>query len=146
LIDGLADGTIDAIATDHAPHAVEEKDIEFEFAAPGIVGLETALALTLTELIEPGYLSLAQALERLSCAPARILGLGAHGGPLERGRPANLTVFDPASAWRVEPARFVSKSRNSPFAGREVRGRVLQTFFNGRPTWRHDAPLAEALA
>ena len=134
VIDGLADGTIDAIATDHAPHSFEEKDVEFEFAPPGMVGLETALAVTLSDLVEPGHISLAAAIERLSVAPARILGLRGHGGPLENGRPANVTVFDPASAWRVDPAAFHSKSRNTPFAGREVRGRVIHTFFNGRPT------------
>ena len=134
VIEGLADGTIDAIATDHAPHAVEEKDVEFQFAPPGLVGLETALALVVSELVEPGHLSLATAIDRLSTAPARILGLDRHGGPLEPGRPANLVVFDPTLEWTVDPHAFVSKSRNSPFAGRSVRGRVVHNFFNGRRT------------
>ena len=134
VIEGLADGTIDAIATDHAPHAVEEKDVEFQFAPPGMVGLETALALTVTELVEPGHLSLGRAIELLSTAPARIMGLDAHGGPLEPGRPAHVVVFDPAAEWTVDPYRFNSKSRNSPFAGRALHGRVVHNFFAGRRT------------
>lgn len=130
---GLADGTIDAIATDHAPHALEEKDQEFQYAPPGLVGLETALGLTLTELVEPGHLSLGDAVTRLSTAPARLLGLEAHGS-LTAGSPANLVVFDPDAAWTVDPERFHSKSRNTPFAGRTLRGRVLHTFLRGVPT------------
>lgn len=133
VIAGLADGTIDAIATDHAPHAIEEKDIEFQYAPPGLVGLETALALTLTELVEPGHLSLPDAIDRLSCAPARILGLGEQGS-LAEGRPANVVVFDPAAAWEVDPARFHSLCRNTPFGGRKVTGKVVHTFFGGKPT------------
>ena len=134
IIAGLADGTIDAVATDHAPHAVEEKDVEFQFAPPGLVGLETALALVMTELVEPGHLSLLQAIESLSTAPARILGLEAHGGPLAPGRPANVVVFDPAHEWTVDPHAFMSKSRNTPFGGRTVRGKVQHSFFKGRRT------------
>ena len=134
VVEGLADGTIDAIATDHAPHAVEEKDVEFELAPPGILGLETALGLTITELVSPDHISLARAIELLSTAPARILGLDDHGGPLEPGRPANLVVFDPAAAWTVDPWAFRSKSRNTPFGGRELHGRVLEVFYRGRRT------------
>ena len=134
VIEGLADGTIDAIATDHAPHAVEEKDVEFQFAPPGLVGLETALALVVSELVDPGHLSLSAAIEHLTTAPARILGLEGHGGPLEPGAAANVVVFDPAREWTVDPHAFLSKSRNSPFAGRSVRGRVEHNFFNGRRT------------
>ena len=133
VIAGLADGTIDAIATDHAPHAIEEKDIEFQYAPPGLVGLETALALTLTELVETGHMSLPTAIDRLSCAPARILGLGEQGS-LAEGRPANVVVFDPAAAWEVDPARFHSLCRNTPFGGRKVTGKVVHTFFGGKPT------------
>lgn len=133
VIAGLADGTIDAIATDHAPHATHEKDIEFQYAPPGIVGLETALALTLSELVATGHLSLPDAIDRLSCAPARILGLGEQGS-LAEGRPANIVVFDPGAAWEVDPARFHSLSRNTPFGGRKVTGKVVHTFFNGKPT------------
>jgi dihydroorotase len=126
----VADGTIDAIATDHAPHAVEDKEAEFDQAPPGTIGLETALAVVLTELVEPGVLSLARAIEALSAAPARIIGAGAHGGPIEPGRPANLVVFDPAARWVVEPP-FASRSRNSMFLGRTLRGRVVHTVFHG---------------
>ncbi|MDQ4144057.1 MAG: dihydroorotase [Actinomycetota bacterium] len=131
---GLADGTIDAIATDHAPHAVEEKDVEFQFAPPGLIGLETALSLTLSELVDPGHLSLLDAIDRLSTSPARILGLEEHGGPILPGAAANIVVFDPATEWTVDPARFHSKSRNTPFAGRRMKGRVVHNFFNGRRT------------
>ncbi len=133
VIAGLADGTIDAIATDHAPHAQEEKDQEFSYAPPGLLGLETALALTLTELVAPGHLALSRAIERLSTSPARILGLDRQGA-IAPGRPANLVVFDPEAAWTVDPMRFHSRSRNTPFAGRELSGRVLHTFFNGTRT------------
>ena len=133
VIEGLADGTLDAIATDHAPHSREEKDQELIYAPPGMVGLETALGLTISELVEPGHLTLTQAIERLSSAPARILGLEDHGR-LAPGSPANVVVFDPAARWTVDPTTFNTKSRNTPFAGRELTGRVLHTFFNGRRT------------
>ena len=134
VISGLADGTIDAIATDHAPHAVEEKDVEFQFAPPGLIGLETALALTMTELVLPGKLSLTTAMKRLSTGPARLLGLTDHGGPLEEGRPAHVVVFDPDMTWEVDASGFHSKSRNTPFLGRKLQGRVVHTFFKGRQT------------
>jgi dihydroorotase len=130
---GLADGTIDAIATDHAPHAVEEKEAEFDRAPPGTIGLETALAVAMTELVAPGVLSLARALETLSAAPARILGARDHGGPIEAGRPANLVLFDPEERWTVEPP-FASRSRNSAFTGRQLRGRVRYTMAHGELT------------
>jgi dihydroorotase len=130
---GLADGTIDAIATDHAPHAVEEKESEFDHAPHGTIGLETALAVVLTELVEPGLLTLSRALETLSPAPARLIGAREHGGPIEGGRPANLVVFDPQEPWTVEPP-FVSKSRNSAFTGRALRGRVRHTVLHGELT------------
>jgi dihydroorotase len=127
---GLEDGTIDAVATDHAPHAVEEKEAEFDQAPFGTIGLETALAAVLTHLVEPGELTLARAIDVLSTAPARILGAGDHGGPIEPGRPANLVVFDPSAEWTVEPP-FASKSRNSAFLGRRLRGRVVHTMLRG---------------
>jgi dihydroorotase len=130
---GLADGTIDAIATDHAPHAVEEKDAEFDRAPFGTIGLETALAVVLTELVDPGTITLTRAIEAMSSAPARILGAREHGGPIEPGRPANLVVFDPAERWTVE-APFVSKARNSAFLGRELTGRVRYTLLRGELT------------
>jgi dihydroorotase len=127
---GMADGAIDAVATDHAPHAVEEKEAEFDQAPFGTIGLETALAAVLTNLVEPGLVQLARAIEALSTAPARILGLSEHGGPIEPGRPANLVAFDPAAEWVVEPP-FASKSRNSAFGGRTLRGRVVHTVYRG---------------
>jgi dihydroorotase len=130
LRDGVADGTIDVIATDHAPHAVEEKEAEFDRAPPGTIGLETALAAVLTELVHPGRITLSRAIELLSMTPARILGASEHGGPIEPGRPANLVVFDPDEEWLVE-APFVSRARNSAFLGRRLRGRVRYTLLRG---------------
>jgi dihydroorotase len=130
---GLADGTIDAIATDHAPHPPEAKERPFEEAPPGMLGLETALALTLTELVEPSALSLGDALALLSWRPAEIARLGAHGGPVAPGRPANLCVIDPALQWEVDPARLASRSRNTPYAGRKLTGRVRHTVLRGEP-------------
>lgn len=127
---GLADGTVDAIATDHAPHAPEDKELPFDQARPGMLGLQTALALALTEL----DLAVASVLALLSWAPARIAGLEAgHGGPVAPGRPANLCVFDPAEAWVVDPAALASRSRNTPFAGRRLTGRVRHTVLAGEP-------------
>ncbi len=129
----VADGSIDVVATDHAPHAVEEKEAEFDHAPPGTIGLETALAVVLTELVAPGHMTLSRAIEALSTAPARILGAAEHGGPIEPGRPANLVAFDPAAEWLVE-LPFASRSRNSAFLGRTLRGRVVHTIFRGEPT------------
>jgi dihydroorotase len=134
IVAGLADGAIDAIATDHAPHAREEKDQEFSYAPPGMIGLETALALTITNLVRPGHLTPMQAIERLSAAPARILGLDGQGGPLVAGSRANLVVFDPGATWTVEPERFSSLGRNTPFGGATLFGKVLHTFYAGART------------
>jgi len=126
----LADGTIDAIATDHAPHAQEAKELPFDQAPPGMLGLETSLALALTELDLP----LDQVLGLLSWQPARIAGLsGQHGGPVAEGAAANLTVIDPEAIWVVEPARLASRSRNTPYAGRKLTGRVRHTLLRGEP-------------
>jgi dihydroorotase len=133
LRDALVDGTIDAVATDHAPHAVEEKEVEFDRAPPGTIGLETALAVVLTELVAPGRIDLLRAIDALSTTPARILGASEHGGPIAPGRPANLVVVDPEASWVVEPP-FVSKARNAAFLGRRLRGRVVHTLLRGRPT------------
>lgn len=126
----VADGTIDVIATDHAPHAVEDKEVEFDQAPPGTIGLETALAAILTHLVEPGTMSLARAIEAMSTTPAAIMGAAEHGGPIEPGRPAHLVVFDPAAEWTVE-APFASKSRNSSFLGSRLCGRVVHTVYGG---------------
>jgi dihydroorotase len=128
---GLADGTIDAIATDHAPHTPESKERPFEEAPPGMLGLETALAVTITELVEPGILPLSEALALLSWRPARIAGLEAHGGPVAPGGPANLTIIDPSHEWTVEADRLASRARNTPFAGRTLRGKVRHTILFG---------------
>jgi dihydroorotase len=142
----LADGTIDAIATDHAPHSLEEKEVEFESAPPGMIGLETALAVILTELVDAGTLTLVQVVERLSTNPARILGLDGQGGPVVAGAAANLVVFDPSAEWVVDPGEFASASSNTPWAGRKLKGRVLHTVFGGRLVVRDGRVAAEAYA
>ena len=130
---GLADGTIDAIATDHAPHPVHEKERPFQEAPPGMLGLETSLALTITELVEPGALTWPQALSALSWRPAAIAGLERHGGSIAPGSAANLCVIDPAIRWQVDPAALASKARNTPFAGRSLTGRCRHTVLEGTP-------------
>ena len=134
LRSAVAEGTIDAIATDHAPHAVEEKDQEFDQAPPGTTGLETALGAALIELGGDGV-ALSRIVEAMSTAPARILGAPDHGGPVEPGAPANMVAFDPDAVWTVSPP-FASKSRNSAFLGRTLRGRVVHTLFRGEPVVR----------
>ena len=127
---GLADGTVDAIATDHAPHAQEEKERPFDHAPPGMLGLETALAVALTD----SGLPLERLLALLSWQPARIGRMEqSHGGPVVEGRPANLCVIDPAAVWMVEPERLASRSRNTPYAGRKLTGRVRHTVLRGEP-------------
>ena len=134
--EGLADGTIDAIATDHAPHPAQEKERPFDEAPPGMLGLETALALTLTELVVPGLLDLPKAIALLSWQPARIAGLSEHGGPIAAGRPAHIAVFDPAAFWEVDPTKLASRSRNTPYAGRKLTGKVRHTILAGEPVVR----------
>jgi dihydroorotase len=126
---GLAEGVIDAIATDHAPHDYQGKEREFDDAPFGVVGLETALGICLRELVQTGHLTLSELVDRLSCGPARIMGL--EGGTLRPGSPADIVVFDPEERWTVDPAQFRSKSRNTPFAGREAQGRVRRTIVGG---------------
>jgi dihydroorotase len=126
--EGLRDGTIDAVATDHAPHSAIEKDVEFEQAAFGIIGLETAVALVL-ELVRAGVLTPSAMVTRLSTSPAAVFGLP--GGSLGQGTPADVTVIDPEAAWTCAPG-FVSRSRNSPFVGRAMRGRAALTLVGGK--------------
>jgi len=133
---GLADGTIDAIATDHAPHPPETKEREWDYAPCGMLGLETALALTITELVKPGVLTLAQAIACLATKPAASRDIIGHGGPIQAGAPANLVVFDPSASWTVDPERLSSRSRNTPYAGRELLGKVVHTILRGRFTCR----------
>lgn len=127
---GLADGVIDCIATDHAPHAEHEKEREFATAPFGMLGLETALGLAITHLVETGALTLSQLVERMSVAPARILGVP--GGSLSEGSPADITVFDPVAHWSVDPASMRSKSRNTVLAGVELIGKPVMTIVAGR--------------
>jgi dihydroorotase len=127
---GLADGTIDAIASDHAPHSEEEKDVEFSFAPFGIVGMETLLPLVITELVRPGLISLDKAVELMSVNPARILGL--ERGTLSPGAVADITVMDIDTEWGIDINAFLSKSRNSPFHGRKVFGRAVKTVVSGK--------------
>jgi dihydroorotase len=126
---GLADGTIDAIATDHAPHAAETKERPLDQAPPGMLGLETALGVSLAHLDMP----LDQIVAAMSWKPAEIAGVAdRHGRPIAEGEPANLTLFDPHERWEVVPARLASKSRNTPYVGVALRGRVRHTVFGGR--------------
>jgi len=128
--EGLADGTIDVIATDHAPHAIHEKETEFAVAASGMVGLETAVGLVVTELVKPGVLTLSEAFCKMTASPARILGI--NGGTLQVGRPADVTVIDPSLQWTVNPECFHSKSKNTPFTGRVLTGKPVLTIIDGR--------------
>jgi dihydroorotase len=127
---GLADGTLDTIATDHAPHHYDEKEAAFAEAPNGIVGLETALGVILTRVVGEGVLDLSTMVDRMSCAPARAFGLP--GGTLAVGSTGDVTVFDPTARWTVDPKAFRSKSRNTPFAGWELKGRPLMTIVEGR--------------
>jgi dihydroorotase len=134
LREGLADGTIDCVATDHAPHALEDKEVEWGAAAFGMTGLETALAVVAATLVEPGRLDWRSVADRLSVTPARIGRLEEHGRPIAVGEPANLCLVDPAGRWTVDPAQSASRSRNTPFAGHELPARVVATFLRGRAT------------
>ncbi len=130
LVAGLADGTIDAVATDHAPQASEDKETEWAAASPGMLGLQTALGVV-TGL---GRLSWTEVADRMSVRPARIGRLTGQGRPVEPGEPANLVLVDPAATWTVDPSALASRSSNTPYAGRELGSRVVATFLRGRPT------------
>ena len=134
VIAGVADGTLDVIATDHAPHHYDEKEQAFEDAPFGLVGLETALGLTITELVEKRVITLSQMVDRMSCSPARAMSLP--GGTLGSGAVADVTVFDPAREWTVDRTRLLSKSRNTPFDGRTLRGAPALTIVAGEVRWR----------
>ncbi|HTR99603.1 MAG TPA: dihydroorotase [Bacteroidota bacterium] len=129
----LRDGTVDAIATDHAPHSFDEKQVEYQAAPFGIVGLETALGLALTELVQGGVLTLAQLIEKMSTNPRRILNLPEIR--IAEGQPANLTVFDPSAEWVVDVQAFKSRSKNSPFGGRRLTGKPVGIINNGGAYW-----------
>ncbi|GAB3205667.1 dihydroorotase [Marinactinospora thermotolerans DSM 45154] len=134
LREGLADGTIDCVATDHAPHPIEAKETEWSNAAMGMIGLETALSVVQHAMVDTGLLDWAGVAERMSAAPARIGRLGGHGRPLAVGEPANVTLYDADATREVDPTAMVSKSANTPYRGMRLPGRVVATFLRGVPT------------
>jgi dihydroorotase len=129
MLEGLRDGTIDVIATDHAPHAIEEKEVEFAAAPFGVVGLETALGLVITHLVKPGILTLPQAIAKMTVNPATILKL--ERGRLKVGAPASLTIFNAGEEWSVDKSKFKSKSQNTPFNNWKLQGQVVGLYNNG---------------
>ncbi len=143
LREALADGTIDAVATDHAPHATEDKDCEWMAAAMGMTGLETALSAVTEAMVDTGLLDWAGVADRMSVRPARIGRLAGQGQPLEVGAPANIVLVDPLARWSVDPRRQATASRNTPFAGREMSGRVVATFLRGRATVLDGSPVGQ---
>ncbi len=132
--EALADGTIDVVATDHAPHPVEDKDCEWANAAMGMTGLETALSVVQATMVDAGRLDWAGVAQRMSVRPAQIGGLAGQGRPLAEGEPAHVTLVDPSVQRVVDPARMATKGRNAPLRGRKLPGAVVATFFGGRPT------------
>jgi dihydroorotase len=131
---GLAEGVLDAVATDHAPHAVEDKETEWGAARPGMLGLETALSVVVEAMQQTGRLDWRDVADRMSVRPARIGGLDGHGGELVEHAPATMVLVDPEARWTVDPAQLASRSRNTPYAGRELPARVVATFLRGEPT------------
>jgi dihydroorotase len=136
LKEGLVDNTIDVIATDHAPHTVEGKERDYEEAPFGIIGLETALSLVLREVVEKKVLSLMQAVAKLTVNPARILGIDR--GEIREGVKANITIFNPGKSWIVKEEEFLSQSRNSPFLGWKLPGKVEWTIVGGKVVYRSE--------
>ncbi len=139
LREAVKDGTIDLIATDHAPHHYDEKEREFADAPNGIVGLETALAVAVTNLVEEGYLTFSDLVDRMACTPARLFKLP--GGSLRRGAAADVTVFDAKARWKVDASRFLSKGRNSPYNGMTLVGRPACTIVAGSVVYRSGIPV-----
>ncbi len=139
LREGLIDGTIDAIASDHAPHSREEKEVEFDAAPNGMIGLETAFGILMTEIVGKGYLSLAQAVEKLTSGPAKVFGLS--GGQLKVGSPADITIFDSNQSWTYRANEGFSKSVNSPFDGWSFKGKVLVTLLGGKVVYPFESKL-----
>ncbi len=134
IVAGLKDGTLDCIVTDHAPHHEDDKRVEYDLAAFGISGLETSFALSYTALVKSGEMSLAELADKMSGNPARTLGL--EGGRLEVGAPADFIAVDPDEEWTVDPGKFVSKGKNTPFAGRKVFGKVKYTVVDGEVKYK----------
>ena len=137
--EAIADGTIDCIVTDHAPHTKEDKEVGFDGAPFGLIGLETSLGLTITELVKPGIIDLPKMVDKMSSTPARIVGL-ANKGSIQTGYDADITIIDPQREWTVTREGFVSKSKNSPFVGRKLTGQVEYTICGGRIVYH--APIA----
>ena len=136
LREGLADGTIDIVATDHAPHSAEYKECEWQHAAFGMIGLETALSIVWQTMVESKLLTIVDLQQRMSTKPAEIGRYRDHGGVIAEGALANLTIFDPTKSWKVDRDLVASKSKNTPFHGMEFSGSVLATFLNGELTWK----------
>lgn len=134
LQQGLKDGTIDLLVTDHAPHHYDEKEREFADAPNGIVGLETALGVNITYLVEPGILTIPELVHRMACLPAKVFHLP--GGTLAKGGIADVTVFDPAKSWTVDPKKFKSKGRNTPYGGHVLKGQAICTIVGGKIVYR----------
>ncbi len=133
--EAIADGTIDCIVTDHAPHTKEDKEVGFDGAPFGLIGLETSLGLTMTELVKPGIIDLPKMVDRMSSAPARLVGL-VNKGMIKPGFDADITIIDPDREWTVTQEGFVSKSKNSPFIGRKLKGQVEYTVCGGKTVYR----------
>ena len=133
--EAIADGTIDCIVTDHAPHTKEDKEVGFDGAPFGLIGLETSLGLTITELVKPGIIDLTQMVDKMSSAPARIVGM-ANKGAIKSGYDADITIIDPDKEWTVTKEGFVSKSKNSPFIGRRLQGQVEYTICGGKVVYK----------
>jgi len=133
IIQGLADGTLDCIATDHAPHTEQEKSRSLAEAPFGLLGLETAVGLVWTRLVHPGRLTAMEAVRKMTVEPAKVMGLP--GGRVAVGEAADLTVIDPDEEWVVDPEQFLSKSRNTPFAGMTLKGRVKMTLVAGKTVY-----------
>jgi len=136
LREGLADGTIDVVATDHAPHSFEYKDCEWQAAAFGMLGLETALSIVWQTMVESKLLNISQLEARMSIKPAEIGGYISQGLKIQKGAPANLTLYAPEKTWKVDRDRLASKSKNTPYHGREFKGSVIATLYDGSLTWR----------
>jgi dihydroorotase len=137
IIEGLVDGTIDCIASDHAPHSDEDKDCEFDLAPAGMIGLETTLGLVKTYLIDKGYLTWGDAIRKMTINPAKIFSL--EGGTLAEGSNADITMIDPDKRWTVKAKDFKSRSKNSPFIGMRLKGQVVRTVLGGRVVYDRDA-------
>ena len=134
VIQGLSDGTIDVIASDHAPHSVVEKDMEFDMAAFGIVGLETSLSLSL-KLVHDGFLTMGNLVNKMAKNPAKIIGVN---NDIKPGNIADLTIIDPEDIYEIDPGTFKSRSKNSPFSGIKVKGRAFLTMVNGKVVYLND--------